>query len=58
MKPKLRDLRKIPFFPFVPLVPLAVIGGMLALELFVLKRLRSIGSAVDGLLEQQAMAAS
>ena len=54
---KLRDIRKIrkaPFYPIVPFVPLAFLGGVLALELFTLARLRRLSSSVAALLDRQS----
>jgi hypothetical protein len=51
---KLRDLRKAPFYPIVPFVPLAFLGGVLALELFTLARLRRLSTSVAALLDRQS----
>jgi hypothetical protein len=51
---KLRDLRKAPFYPIVPFAPLAILGGVLALELFTLARLRRLSTSVAALLDRQS----
>ena len=53
MRSRLRDLRRAPFYPLVPFVPLAIVSGMLALEVFVLARLRRLSRSVDELLEHR-----
>jgi hypothetical protein len=54
MKTRFRQLRKAPFYPFVPFVPLAFLGGVLALEIFTLARLRRLSTSVAALLDQQS----
>lgn len=52
MKARFRDIRKAPFFPVVPFVPLAFLGGVLALDLFMLARLRRLSTSVAALLDR------
>jgi hypothetical protein len=50
-----KHMKKMGLFPFVPLVPLAMAGGLIALEVFTLRRLRSLNTKVDSLLGSQPL---
>ena len=46
-------IRKLPLFPLVPFVPMAIVGGMITLELFMLRRLRKLACSLDELTHRQ-----
>ena len=51
---RLHKLRKkVPFFPFLPFGPILFAGGVLALQAFILKRLKRIAWSLDELHPHQ-----
>lgn len=42
-----RKIRKAPLFPLVPIVPLLAIGGLLALEAFILRRVSRLNRMLE-----------
>ncbi len=49
----LKRVRKIPLFPILPFGPLFFAGGLVALEVFTLARVRKLARSVDELLRAQ-----
>ena len=50
MNRKLRNLRKLPLFPLLPFGPLLLFGGMVALEAFILGRMRRMARSLESSL--------
>ncbi len=56
MRHDLARVRNVPFFPFVPFVPIALVGGLLALEAFLVTRVRKLTRSVDALTARSGRA--
>jgi len=55
---KTRLVRNLPLFPLVPFVPLAIVTGLVALQVFTLRRLHRLACAIDDLSARRAPPAS
>jgi len=49
MKSILNNLKKIPLFPVIPLVPAMIVGGMVAMSVMTLAKVRRISRSLDEL---------
>jgi hypothetical protein len=50
---KLKRMQKLPLFPLLPFGPILLAGSVVALEAFILGRLRRLSRAVDKLAQSQ-----
>ena len=49
----LKKLKNVPLFPLFPFAPLLIAGSAIALEAFILARLRRLARSVDKLAQSQ-----